>query len=44
MCGVYLNRGRVVVTVVLIPIVLILSVSDKILIAIGQDPEISKVS
>ena len=43
-CGMYLNKGRVIVTTVLIPIALIFFASDSILIAIGQDEEISRIS
>ena len=34
MCGVYLNRGRMIVTFVLIPIAILLFYSDSILVAI----------
>jgi Na+-driven multidrug efflux pump len=34
MCGAYLNRGRAIVTVILIPIAILLSISDKLLISI----------
>jgi Na+-driven multidrug efflux pump len=34
MCGTYLNRGRAIVTVILIPIAILLSISDKLLISI----------
>lgn len=40
-CGIYLNRGKVVSTLILIPIVIIYALSDKILIALDQDPAIS---
>ena len=34
-CGVYYNRGRFVVTVMLIPLIIIFACSEKILIGIG---------
>ena len=33
-CGIFLNRGKVVATMVMIPIVIIYLLSDKILIAL----------
>ena len=36
-CGTLYNRGRFVVTLVMIPLVVIYCLSDKILVAIGQD-------
>uniref|UniRef100_A0A7S3CJI4 Multidrug and toxin extrusion protein n=1 Tax=Strombidium rassoulzadegani TaxID=1082188 RepID=A0A7S3CJI4_9SPIT len=44
MCGTFYNRGRYVVTVIMVPIVLIFVYSDKILIAIKQDPEVSRIA
>lgn len=35
MCGIYLNRGRAVVTAVFLFIAMLLLASDKILISIG---------
>ncbi|CDW80600.1 na+-driven multidrug efflux pump [Stylonychia lemnae] len=43
-CGVLLNRGRLIVSVFLIPIILIFVVSDKLLIYIGQDAQIAEIS
>ena len=40
-CGVYYNRGRFVVTLVMIPIIIIFALSDKILIKLAQDPAVS---
>ena len=37
-CGVYLNRGRQIITFMIIPIAIIFVFSDKILVAIKQDP------
>jgi Na+-driven multidrug efflux pump len=34
-CGLYLNRGKMVCTVIMIPIIVIFACSDKILIGIG---------
>ena len=43
-CGIYLNRGKVVSTMIMIPIVIIYLLSDKILIALDQDPAISIIA
>eukprot|EP00347_Sterkiella_histriomuscorum_P002719 403367069 len=43
-CGVLLNRGRLIVTVILIPIILLFMVSDQALIYIGQDAQIAYIS
>lgn len=43
-CGVLHNRGRFVVTCVMIPIIAIFASSDKILVAMGQDPEVSQIA
>lgn len=43
-CGIFLNRGKVVCTLIMIPIVVIYVLSDKILIALDQDPEISIIA
>jgi len=37
LCGVYLNKGRIIITIIFVPIVLILLLSDRILISLGQD-------
>ena len=42
MCGVYLNRGRFVMTVIFVPIVFIIMNTESLLISIGQDPVVSK--
>jgi len=39
-CGVYLNRGRLINTVLFIPLVVIICFSRPILTAFGQDPEV----
>jgi len=44
MCGRYLNRGKMVCTVIMIPIIIIFIFSDKILIAIKQDPTIAIIA
>jgi hypothetical protein len=44
MCGIYLNRGRAVVTAVFLAIGVLLTFSDSILISIGQDAEIAIIS
>jgi len=43
-CGQIFNRGRFIVTVVMVPIIIIFSLSDKILVGLGQDPEVSHIS
>lgn len=43
-CGQIFNRGRFVVTVVMIPIIIIFALSDKILVGLGQDPQVSHIS
>ena len=40
-CGIYLSRGRIIVSIILVPIMLIFVLSDQILVAIGQDPRVS---
>lgn len=45
MCGVYLNRGRLILTLFLIPLAFIpLNFGESILIAVGQDPEVAKMT
>jgi MATE family multidrug resistance protein len=44
MCGVYLNRARLIVTVVLLPVIIAFFFADKILLACAQDPKISKIA
>jgi MATE family multidrug resistance protein len=44
MCGVYLNRGRFVATCFCVPIIFLFTFTDSILIAMGQDPNISKIA
>ena len=41
-CGIYYNRGRFIVTLMMIPLIVIFALSEKILIGIGQDPGVSK--
>lgn len=43
-CGILHNRGRFVVACVMVPIVVIFSFADTILIAIHQDPGVSKIA
>ena len=43
-CGWHLNRARVVVTIILIPIIVVFLFIDKILIACQQDEEISLIA
>ena len=44
MCGVHLNRARVIVSVIFIPIVILFFFTEPILVSFGQDPTISKIS
>lgn len=43
-CGIFLNRGKIVATLVMIPIIIIYLLADKILIALHQDPEIAYIA
>ena len=43
-CGIFYNRARFVVSCVMVPIAIIFFYSDSILIAIKQDPEVSKIA
>jgi len=38
------NKGRFVCTVIMLPIMIIFALSDKILIGLGQDPQVSKTA
>ena len=42
LCGIYLNRGRFVLCVSMLPIFVVLSHSESILVAIGQNPETAR--
>jgi multidrug resistance protein, MATE family len=44
MCGVYLNRARTIVTVILLPVAIAFFFADSILISCGQDPTVSKMA
>ena len=44
MCGVHLNRARVIVTSFLIPVIILFLFIDKILIGLQQDPEIARIT
>ena len=42
LCGVYLNRARVIVTLLFVPIIIILLLSEHIFVGLlGLDPEIA---
>ena len=43
-CGIFLNRGKVVATLIMIPIIIIYIFSDKILIALEQDAAIAVIA
>ena len=38
LCGVYLNRGRLVAVLIFIPMAVLLLYSEELLLSIGQDP------
>jgi len=38
MCGVYLNRGRLICAALTVPLIIIFVFSNSILVALGQDP------
>ena len=42
LCGTYLNRGRVIMTVVYLPLVVLLSFSEDILVALGQNRSVAR--
>ena len=42
LCGVYLNRGRIILTVIFLPLVFFMIYSEEILILLGQDKDVSK--
>ena len=41
LCGVYLNRGRLVILCCFVPIVVIVLHTEDIMIALSQDPKVS---
>ena len=41
LCGVYLNRGRFLMTALFLPIMIVLMNTERILVYIGQDPSVS---
>ena len=43
-CGIFLTRGKVVATILMVPIIILYLFSDKILIALEQDPAISEIA
>ena len=44
MCGTHLNRARVIIIAILIPIIIFFCFVDKFLIGLSQDPEISMLA
>ena len=44
MCGIHLNRARIIVTVYLLPTTILFLLMDSILIACAHDPEISRTA
>ena len=44
MCGIHLNRARVVVSAVITPVIILFLFMDSILIGLQQDPEIAKIA
>ena len=43
-CGVFLNRGKLVSTLILIPIFVIFGASERLLAIAGQDPTIAEIA
>ena len=43
-CGIYLNRGRIVLLGLLLPLMLILLYTEKFLLMLNQDPSVSKLA
>ena len=43
-CGVFLNRGKLISTLILIPIFVIFGASERLLIIAGQDPIIAEIA
>lgn len=41
MCGVYLNRARFIISLMFLPMYLVLSQGEAILVSIGQDKEVA---
>jgi len=44
LCGVYLNRSRIALTIMYLPLALILTQTQRIFLAVGFDPEASAYS
>ena len=45
LCGVYLNRGRLILTLFFIPLAVVpMAFGENILLALGQDPEVAKLT
>ncbi len=44
MCGTHLNRARVIVTIIMIPVMICFLFMEKILVALQQDPEIASIA
>jgi MATE family multidrug resistance protein len=42
MCGVYLNRARLILTIAYIPVVIVLVQAENLLLLINQDPMVAK--
>ena len=43
-CGIYLNRGKLVATIVMIPIIVIYCNAERILVGLHQNREISAIA
>jgi hypothetical protein len=41
LCGVYLNRGRYILTVVFVPIAILLMKTENLLLALRQDEKVA---
>ena len=44
MCGIHMNRARVVVSLILVPVIMLFIWIDNVLVSLGQDAEISKIA
>ena len=44
MCGTHLNRAKIIVTCVVIPVIILFLFMDNILIGLKQDPEIAAIA
>jgi MATE family multidrug resistance protein len=43
-CGYHLNRAKVIITVILLPVMVMFLFVDSILVSLAQDPEVSRIA